>query len=190
MAEILDLREIMPGFVDLIKRTLGEDINVETWVADTLWPTLIDPAQFESTALNLALNARDAMPNGGNLVVELSTVALNDADARRHGDVTPGDYVTFGISDTGIGMTPEVLSRAFDPFFTTKAEGRGYGLGLSMAYGFVKQVGGHIRIFSEPGKGTTVKLYFPRCRDETGSRRWRRQRALLPRPAPKQLVVE
>ncbi len=168
-AEVVDLKDLMPGLVDLIKRTIGENIDVEVGVDAGIWPTIVDPAQFESTALNLALNARDAMPNGGSLIIELANTTLDDAYAKRHREVTPGDYVLFAVSDTGSGMTPDVLSHAFDPFFTTKSEGRGNGLGLSMVYGFVKQTGGHVQLYSEPGNGTTIRLYFPRCREEATS---------------------
>jgi signal transduction histidine kinase len=164
-AEIIDLRDVMPGLVDLIKRTIGEDVDVNIKVSDDIWPTNVDPAQFESTLLNLALNARDAMPDGGSLILELANVTLGADYAKLHGEVVPGDYVLFAVSDTGSGMTDEVLSHAFDPFFTTKGDGEGNGLGLSMAYGFVKQTGGHIKLCSAPGKGTTVRLYFPRCRE-------------------------
>jgi signal transduction histidine kinase len=164
-AEIIDLRDVMPGLVDLIKRTIGENVDVDINVADDIWPTNLDPAQFESTVLNLALNARDAMPGGGSLVLELVNVTLDAAYAKLHGDVVPGDYVLFAVSDTGSGMTDEVLSHAFDPFLTTKGDSGGNGLGLSMVYGFVKQTDGHIKLYSAPGKGTSVKLYFPRCRE-------------------------
>ncbi len=167
--EVVDLTEVMPSLADLIKRTIGENIDVDVSVGRDIWPTIVDPAQFESTALNLALNARDAMPDGGRLILALANTTLDNAYAKQHGDVTPGDYVLFSVSDSGSGMTEEVLSHAFDPFFTTKGEGRGNGLGLSMVYGFVKQIGGHIRIDSEPGKGTSVELYFPRCREAATS---------------------
>ena len=163
--EVVDLRELMPGLVDLIKRTIGEDIDIETKVSDDVWTTIVDPAQFESAVVNLALNARDAMPEGGKLSLELANTALDAAYATLHAEVTAGDYVMFAISDTGCGMPPEVIARAFDPFFTTKGDGRGTGLGLSMVYGFVKQTGGHIKIYSVSGRGTTFKLYFPRCHE-------------------------
>jgi signal transduction histidine kinase/CheY-like chemotaxis protein len=167
--EVVDLRDVMPGLVELIKRTIGEDIDVDLNLADEIWPTIVDPAKFESAVLNLALNARDAMPDGGSLVIELSNAALDDIYASRHPEVTAGDYVVVVVSDTGSGMPPEVMARVFDPFFTTKGEGRGTGLGLSMVYGFVTQTGGHIKIDSEPGRGTTIKLYFPRCHDDVSA---------------------
>jgi signal transduction histidine kinase len=165
-AEIIDLRDVMPGLVDQIKRTIGEDVDVNINVADDIWLTNVDPTQFESTVLNLALNARDAMPDGGSLTLELTNATLDQAYAKLHGNVVSGDYVLFAVSDTGSGMTDAVLAHAFDPFFTTKGDGGRSGLGLSMVYGFVQQTDGHIKIYSEPGKGTTVKLYFPRCREE------------------------
>jgi len=149
---------------DLMRRTLGESIDVECVVAGGLWNTLIDPNQIESAILNLSINARDAMPGGGKLTIEVANAFLDDAYAAQHIEVTPGQYVMVAVSDTGSGMSEDTIERAFEPFFTTKAEGRGTGLGLSQVYGFVKQSGGHIKIYSEPGQGTTVKLYLPRTR--------------------------
>ncbi|MES2034975.1 MAG: response regulator, partial [Pseudomonadota bacterium] len=140
----------------LMRRTLGEAVEVETVIAGGLWNTVADPAQLESALLNLAINARDAMPEGGRLTVELANAAL--------ADITPGQYVMLAVSDTGQGMTRETMARVFEPFFTTKVEGKGTGLGLSMVYGFVKQSKGHIQIYSELGQGTTVKIYLPRTR--------------------------
>jgi CheY-like chemotaxis protein len=147
---------------DLLRRTLGEAIEVETVVAGGLWNTIADPAQVESALLNLALNARDAMSSGGRLTVEITNAVLDESYARDARDVTPGQYVMLAVTDTGDGMSEEVRGRVFEPFFTTKVEGRGTGLGLSMVYGFVKQSNGHIQIYSEPGQGTTVKIYLPR----------------------------
>src|SRR6202012_3523756 len=149
---------------DMLRRTLGERIQVETVIAGGLWNTLVDPTQVENAILNLAINARDAMAEGGKLTLEAANAYLDDAYAAQHTEVAPGQYVLLAVSDTGLGMTPEVLSRVFEPFFTTKPEGKGTGLGLAQAYGFVKQSGGHIKIYSEPGEGTTVKLYLPRTR--------------------------
>src|SRR5665213_1788867 len=151
---------------DLLRRTLGERIEVETVIAGGLWNTLADPTQVENTVLNLAINARDAMPDGGKLTLEVGNAFLDDAYAAAHAEVMPGQYVMLAVSDTGTGMTPEVLARVFEPFFTTKPEGKGTGLGLAQAYGFVKQTGGHIKIYSEVGEGTTIKLYLPRTRRE------------------------
>jgi CheY-like chemotaxis protein len=150
---------------DLLRRSLGERIEIETVLAAGLWTTLADPSQLENVVLNLAINARDAMPGGGRLTIETANCTLDEAYTAGLRDVQPGQYVMVAVSDTGVGMPPEVLARAFEPFYTTKPEGQGTGLGLSMAYGFAKQSGGHIRIYSEPGSGTTVKLYLPRSLD-------------------------
>jgi len=153
---------LMQDMTDLLRRTLGEHVEVESIVAGGLWNTLVDSNQLQNAILNLAINARDAMPEGGKLTIEVANAFLDDDYARRHSEVTPGQYVMIAVSDTGIGMRPEIVARAFDPFFTTKPEGRGTGLGLSQVYGFVKQSGGHVKLYSELGHGTTVKLYIPR----------------------------
>ena len=163
----LDMGRIIRDMSDMIRRTLGENIEVETVVAGGLWNTLVDPTQVENTVLNLAINARDAMPEGGKLTLEVANAYLDDAYAAAHTEVTPGQYVMLAVSDTGTGMPPEVMSRVFEPFFTTKPEGKGTGLGLAQAYGFVKQTGGHIKIYSEVGHGTAIKLYLPRTRRQT-----------------------
>ena len=155
---------IVQDMTDLLGRTLGEPVEVECIVGGGLWNTLIDPGQIESAILNLAINSRDAMPGGGKLTIEVANAFLDDAYAAQHLEVASGQYVMVAISDTGAGMSTDTLARAFEPFFTTKAEGRGTGLGLSQVYGFVKQSGGHIKIYSEYGQGTTVKLYLPRTR--------------------------
>ena len=160
----VDLGRAIRDMTELLRRTLGEHIEVETVIAGGLWNTLADPVQVENAILNLAINARDAMPDGGKLTLEVANAFLDDAYAAQYGDVNPGQYVMLAVSDTGTGMTPEVMSRVFEPFFTTKPEGKGTGLGLAQAYGFVKQSGGHIKIYSELGHGTTVKLYLPRTR--------------------------
>ena len=162
----VDLGRIISDLSDLLRRTLGEQVEVETVIAGGLWNTLVDPTQVENTILNLAINARDAMPGGGKLTLEAANAFLDDAYASAHAEVTPGQYVLLAVSDTGSGMPPEVMSRVFEPFFTTKPEGKGTGLGLAQAYGFVKQSGGHIKIYSELGHGTTIKLYLPRTRRE------------------------
>lgn len=147
---------------ELLRRTLGPGINLETQADDAVWPIWVDPGQLANAALNLAINSRDAMPSGGRLRIEATNVTLDQAYASRYPDVMPGDYVRFSVADTGAGMAPEVLEQAFEPFFTTKGVGAGTGLGLSMVYGFVQQSGGHVRIRSQVGSGTTVELYLPR----------------------------
>jgi PAS domain S-box-containing protein len=159
---VVNLAVMLRSMDDLLRRALGETIDVETVIAGGLWNTLVDPNQLESVVLNLAINARDAMPDGGKLTLELSNAMLDEHYSATAVDVVEGQYVLLAITDTGSGMTREVLERAFEPFFTTKPEGKGTGLGLSMAYGFVKQSGGHAKIYSELGHGTTVKIYLPR----------------------------
>jgi signal transduction histidine kinase/DNA-binding response OmpR family regulator len=160
----VNLGRAIGDMTDLLRRTLGENIEVEAVIAGGLWNTLADPNQFETTLLNLAINARDAMGGGGKLTLEAANAYLDDAYAANHEEVVPGQYVMLAVSDTGSGMAPDVIGQVFEPFFTTKPEGKGTGLGLAQAYGFVKQSGGHIKIYSEVGEGTTVKLYLPRTR--------------------------
>jgi PAS domain S-box-containing protein len=162
--KVINLSRLVGDMADLLRRTLGEAIEVETVVAGGLWNTVADPAQVESAILNLALNARDAMPGGGRLTVEINNASLDDSYARTVRDVTPGQYVMIAVTDTGEGMPEDVRARVFEPFFTTKVDGKGTGLGLSMVYGFVKQSNGHIQIYSELDQGTTVKIYLPRSR--------------------------
>jgi len=159
---VLDLNEQVLGMAELLRRTLGETIALGTLLAPRLWPTRTDPSEVENAVLNLAINARDAMPAGGKLVIETRNVRLDERDLASEVGVEPGDYVRLSVSDTGLGMRPEVLARVFEPFFTTKEPGKGTGLGLSVIYGFVKQSGGHVTLYSELGKGTTVNLYLPR----------------------------
>ncbi|HTO66407.1 MAG TPA: ATP-binding protein, partial [Bradyrhizobium sp.] len=147
----------------LLRPTLGEQIEIESMLAHDCAPALIDPSQLSTAILNLALNARDAMPNGGKLTLETKNVVLDDNYAAMHGDVKAGNYVMVAVSDTGQGIPQNLLDKVFEPFFTTKDVGKGSGLGLSMVYGFVKQSNGHIKIYSEEGHGTTVKLYLPRA---------------------------
>lgn len=160
--ENLDINRQVGGMSELLRRTLGEDIAIETVLAGGLWHSFIDPNQLENALLNLAVNARDAMPSGGKLTIETGNVYLDDDYAAAHEEVAAGQYVMLAVSDTGTGMTPETAARALDPFFTTKEVGKGTGLGLSQVYGFVKQSGGHLKIYSEFGRGTTVKIYLPR----------------------------
>ncbi|WP_439596860.1 ATP-binding protein [Falsiroseomonas sp.] len=147
----------------LLRRTLGEHVECRFELSSHLPPALVDPAQLEAALLNLTLNARDAMPNGGLLTVETAMAELDASYAAQNEEVTPGEYLVIAVTDTGCGMTPEVLAQVFEPFFTTKEFGRGSGLGLSMVYGFVKQSYGHVKVYSEPGHGTSVKLYLPRA---------------------------
>jgi len=157
-----DIRELLASMEPLMHRTLGEHIEIKTVHAGGLWHATIDPGQLENAVLNLAVNARDAMPNGGRLTIETTNAELEAAQMSAFPEAKPGHYVTIAVTDTGCGMTPEVAARAFEPFFTTKDVGKGTGLGLSMVYGFVKQSGGHVRITSEVGVGTVVRLYLPR----------------------------
>jgi signal transduction histidine kinase/CheY-like chemotaxis protein len=158
----LDLNRLVAGMSELLRRTLGEQIEIETVLAGGLWRATADPNELENAILNLAVNARDAMPEGGKLTVETANTALDEAYAASRHEVKPGQYVLISVSDTGAGMPRELLGRVFEPFFTTKPVGKGTGLGLSQVYGFVRQSGGHVAIYSEPGEGTTVKLYLPR----------------------------
>ena len=159
----VEVERLISGMEDLLRRTLGPAINLELALARDAWPTLCDPNQLESAILNLAINARDAMPEGGQLVIETARLTLDDAAARAMGDgLEAGEYAAISIGDSGTGMPPEVLERAFEPFFTTKPIGQGTGLGLSMLYGFVKQSGGHVRIESVVQRGTTFQILLPR----------------------------
>lgn len=160
--KVVNVGRFINGMDDLLRRTLGEAIEVETIVSGGLWNSLVDPSQVENALLNLAINARDAMNGVGKLTIEAGNASLDDAYCRAHSEVTSGQYVVLAVTDTGSGMPPEVLAKVFDPFFTTKPEGKGTGLGLSMVYGFVKQSGGHVKVYSELGHGTTVKIYLPR----------------------------
>ena len=156
-----DVNRLMGGMVDLIRRTVGPGVIVETVAAADLWPTLVDSNQLENALLNLCINARDAMPDGGQLVIETANCRL-DARAARDRELAPGEYISLSVSDDGTGMPPEVIAKAFEPFFTTKPLGKGTGLGLSMIYGFARQSGGQVRISSKPGAGTSVSIYLPR----------------------------
>jgi CheY-like chemotaxis protein len=158
----ISINGLVTGLSELIHRTLGETIAVETVLAAGLWRVEVDPNELESAILNLAVNARDAMPEGGRLTIETANSHIDDAYAVSHVEVLPGQYVAISVSDTGAGMDARTMAQAFEPFFTTKPVGKGTGLGLSQVYGFVKQSGGHVKIYSEPGQGTTVKIYLPR----------------------------
>ena len=159
----VDVNALVSEMVSMLSRTLGEDIEIVMEQAPDLWPAIIDPAQLGSAIANLANNARDAMPEGGNLRIETRNIVLDADDVDMSPDIVPGDYVALAVSDNGAGMSQETLARVFEPFFTTKSEGRGTGLGLSMVFGFIKQSGGHIKIYSEIGAGTTVRIYLRRA---------------------------
>jgi PAS domain S-box-containing protein len=164
----IELNRVIMGMSDLLGRTIGAHITIETVLAAGLWRVSADPNQVENAILNLAVNARDAMPDGGKLTIETANTHLDEAYAKANAEVTPGQYAMLAVSDTGMGMTPDVIEKAFEPFFTTKEIGQGTGLGLSQVYGFIKQSGGHIKIYSESGEGTTVRLYLPRLHEQSG----------------------
>ncbi|HJQ60702.1 MAG TPA: response regulator [Vineibacter sp.] len=158
-----DLNELVSGTTALLRRTLGEQVETRLNLAQALWPALADPSQVESALANLALNARDAMPGGGRLTVETSNMRVDAQEAAEAIDLSPGEYVVLAVSDTGTGIPAELIGRVIEPFFTTKPQGKGTGLGLSMVYGFAKQSGGHLKIHSEMGRGTSIRLYLPRA---------------------------
>jgi signal transduction histidine kinase/CheY-like chemotaxis protein len=162
MPRDIDIGRKVLGMEQLLRRTLGEHIECEFRLDEKLWQASVDPGQLASALLNLVLNARDAMPSGGKLTVEVQNTSLGESDVDVNGEARPGDYVMVAVTDTGTGMSAEVASRAFEPFFTTKEVGKGTGLGLSMVYGFARQSGGSMQIRSEPGRGTAVRLFFPR----------------------------
>jgi len=160
--KVVNIGRTISGIDELLRRSLGETIELETVITGGLWNAYVDVTQLENAVLNLAINARDAMTGAGKLTIEVANARLDDAYATAHPEVTPGQYVVVAVTDTGIGMSQEILAQVFEPFFSTKPEGKGSGLGLSMVYGFVKQSGGHVTIYSELGHGTTVKMYLPR----------------------------
>lgn len=160
--KVVNIGRLIRGMDDMLRRTLGEAVEVEIVIAGGLWNSVVDPGQIENALLNLAINGRDAMAGAGRLTIEAGNASLDDDYCRQQSDVQPGQYVMLAVTDTGSGMSPEIIARVFEPFFSTKPEGQGTGLGLSMVYGFVKQSGGHVKIYSEPGLGTTVRLYLPR----------------------------
>jgi len=173
--QVLNVNELIASIDPLLRRTLGEHIEIEFTRGGGLWHALVDPGQLENALLNLALNARDAMPETGRLTIETANVRLSEDYSTRFADLAPGQYVMVAVSDTGCGIPPEQIQRVFEPFFTTKEAGKGTGLGLSMVYGFVKQSQGHVNVYSEPGHGTTIKMYLPRAVDSGAEE---------PRPAP------
>ena len=162
--KVVNLGRLIRSTDDMLRRALGDGVEIETVISGGLWNTSVDTVQVENALLNLAINARDAMEGHGKLTIEAGNAYLDDDYAIRHADVAAGQYVMIAVTDTGGGIPPDVLEHVFEPFFTTKPEGRGTGLGLSMVYGFVKQSGGHVKIYSEPGHGTTVRIYLPRAR--------------------------
>ncbi len=163
----IQLNSIIQDISNLLRRLIGENIEIASCLACSLGRVRADVSQLEQVLLNLAINARDAMPNGGKITLETANVELDEAYARAHPDVNPGPYVLMSVADTGCGMSPDVLAHLFEPFFTTKEPGKGTGLGLSTVAGIVKNSGGHIRVFSEPGRGTTFKIYLPRFFDDS-----------------------
>jgi signal transduction histidine kinase len=181
--------ELVAGMEGLMRRTLGENINIQIMATDDLWEAVVDPGELENALLNIAINARDAMPEGGRLTIETSNVVVDEAYAAEN-QIDPGAYIVLAVSDTGAGMSPETLSRVFDPFFTTKPQGKGSGLGLSMVYGFARQTGGHVKIYSEPGQGTTVRLYIPRAAADAVAEEPPPAPAVVPRGTERILVVE
>jgi CheY-like chemotaxis protein len=188
--ERIDINRQVGGIVRLLRRTLGEDIEIGLDTASDLWPVTADAAQLEAAITNLATNARDAMPNGGRLLITTANRELDADYVAMNPDVTPGGYAAIEVTDTGSGMPPEVIERIFEPFYTTKALGRGTGLGLSMVFGFIKQSGGHISVYSEPGIGTTFRLYFPRADKPTETPEETRQAETRPRGSEAVLAVE
>jgi PAS domain S-box-containing protein len=160
--KLTQLSPLLEAAANLLRRSLGENISLELQILEGIWPVRIDVSQLDSSLLNLAVNARDAMPNGGRLIIEATNVCIDKHALELNQEATPGDYVLLAVSDTGSGMSPEVLGRVFEPFYTTKGN-RGTGLGLSMVHGFIKQSGGYSKIYSEPGKGTTIRIYLPRA---------------------------
>jgi signal transduction histidine kinase/CheY-like chemotaxis protein len=186
--DVVDANALVAGMSDLLRRTLGDGITVRTELASDIWTLEADPTELEAAILNLAVNARDAMLDGGELLIETANVEIGEGPAAGQDDLTPGAYVAIFVTDTGTGMPKEVLKRAFDPFFTTKADGRGTGLGLSQIYGFARQSGGHVRLYSEPGIGTTARIYLPRATETDAAARPRRN--VPPETIPRAMAGE
>jgi two-component system NtrC family sensor kinase len=179
----VEINRLVQNMSELLRRTIGETVTVETVLAGGLWKTAVDPNQLENAIINLAINARDAMPEGGRLTIETANTYLDEGYTTEHGgEFGHGQYVMLAVTDAGSGMTKDVIDRAFEPFFTTKPTGVGTGLGLSMVYGFVKQSAGHIKIYSEPGEGTSIKMYFPRLDETSDLPAW-----IPPEPAEKEV---
>ncbi|WP_442579920.1 CHASE3 domain-containing protein [Mesorhizobium sp. ASY16-5R] len=188
--QVIDANRLLTGMSDMLRRTLGEPIHIETVLGGGLWRTFADTSQLENAILNLAVNARDAMPEGGRLTIETANCHLDERYSEQHAEVPTGQYVLVAVTDTGTGMPPEVAERAFDPFFTTKEVSKGTGLGLSQVFGFVKQSGGHVKIYSEPGEGTTIKIYLPRYFGEQQLAEQPKTPAMVKQPTELVLVVE
>ena len=187
---VFEPNELIMGLEKMLRRLIGEDIELVIELADGVGRIKADPGQIEQVIINIVVNARDAMPQGGRLFIETANVDLEEDYERRHMGVVAGRYVMISISDTGVGMTPEVRERIFEPFFTTKELGRGTGLGLSTVYGIIKQSGGNIWVYSEPGRGATFKIYLPRVEDPLSERRGKETNTLLPKGSETLLVVE
>ena len=185
-----DVNRLLNGLSDFLRRALGEDVSLEIVGAGGVWQVEADPAELEAAILNLAVNARDAMPDGGKLTVETANAYLDDAYCRQYSDLHPGQYVQISVTDSGAGMKSEIVDRAFEPFFTTKQAGQGTGLGLSQVYGFVKQSGGHVKIYSEVGEGTTIKMYLPRFARQASLRAEQKSEPRRGHPGELILVVE
>ena len=186
----IDINALISNMDGLIRRAIGGQLEIKTVLGDDLWHVYVDPSQLENALLNLAINARDAMPNGGHLTIETGNIRIDNAAVADQAGFAPGDYLLVTVSDTGTGMDKDTLAHAFEPFFTTKDVGKGSGLGLSMIYGFVKQSRGHVRIDSEPGQGTTVRIYLPRAADDVALARQEPRDGSLPRGSEKILLVE
>ncbi|HEY5288410.1 MAG TPA: ATP-binding protein, partial [Caulobacteraceae bacterium] len=184
----IDANRLLSGMEEFLRRTVGPSVAIEVVLAAGLWPCFCDPNQLENAILNLCINARDAMQDGGRITIETGNTWVDQAGAAER-DMDRGQYVALCVTDTGVGMSPDVISRAFDPFFTTKPSGKGTGLGLSMIYGFAKQSGGQAQIYSEVGQGTTVKIYLPRHRGEAVADVGEEDRTELPRSEAGEIVL-
>ena len=184
-----DPNRLVQGMSELLRRTIGGQIQLETVLSGGIWRVNADVSQLENAILNLCVNGRDAMPDGGRLTIETANTFLDEDYASQHQEVAPGQYVMFSVTDTGVGMSPEVIARAFDPFYTTKGVGRGTGLGLSQVFGFVKQSGGHVKIYSEIGQGTSVKIYLPRWMGELTAQTSTQSVTDLPEGRPGEIIL-